>query len=154
MSLSPAFPPNLTPENRSNMQKMILGWLRFRDHQHKKEESYILDLKESLNFIFSEEIVNIRSVLNDKLKDFEKSEKNIKDFKLETVEERVLAVKLLEFVDVLEKVIEEKNVKILTEYLEVLCKLVKVFEQVNKNLWLTKASFIILSKCFYILGVI
>ena len=118
MSISAAFPPNLTSENRSNMQKMILGWLRFRDHQHKKEESYIMDIKESLNFIFSDEIVNIRAVLNEKLKDFEKSQKNIKDFKLETVEERVLAVKLLEFVDVLDKVIEEKSVKILSEYLE------------------------------------
>ena len=154
MELSPTFPSNLTIENRKNMQKLLLGWLRFLDHKHRKEDSYILDMKESLNFIFSHEMVNIRAYLTDKLKDFKQTDEHVDSFKVDTIEQRILSVKLLEFIEVLEKVLQEKNMTVLVEYLELLCKMVTHYEKNNNNLLLTKATLIIISKCFYVLGVI
>lgn len=154
MNISPIFPSNLTEENRKNMLRMLLGWIRFLDLKHKKEESYILDLEESLEFVFSAEIVNVRMFLAEKLKGFDSAGQKNREIHITTQEQRVFCVKLLEFVDVLEMVVEEGNIKILTDYLEVLVKMVKFYEKENENLVITKAAYIIISKCFYILGII
>lgn len=154
MVISQAFPSNLTEDNRKIMQKMVLGWIRFLDLKHKKEESYVLDLDEWLNFIFSEDIVNVRLYLSEKLKNFKENEQEINNFKLETAEQRAFSIKLLEFIDILEKVVEEKNIKVLTDYLEVLVKMVKYYEKENQNLSLTKAGYLIITKSFHILGII
>ena len=106
MVISQAFPSNLTEDNRKIMQKMVLGWIRFLDLKHKKEESYVLDLDEWLNFIFSEDIVNVRLYLSEKLKNFKENEQEINNFKLETAEQRAFSIKLLEFIDILEKYIK------------------------------------------------
>ena len=155
MSITATFPSNLTNENRETMRKMVLGWFRFKDHQIAKEESYILDITPTMEFIFSNPLVNIREFLVSSMKDFKITEKNIEEFKIKNLEERVLAVKILEFPEILEKVLREKNLSVLTKYFEALSVMVRNFcENKQGNLLLVKASLSVIGKSLYILGVI
>jgi len=155
MTLSPTFPSNLTSKNRESMRKMILGWFRFKDHQILKEESYILDLASTLDFIFSNSLVNTREFLVSSLKDYQFTDAQIKDFKIDNVSERVLAVKILEFPEILERVLLEKNLSLVTRYFEMLSVMTREFvEKKQGNLILVKASLTVLGKCLFILGVI
>lgn len=155
MKVSAAFPSSLTPENREVLKKTLLGWFRFRDHQRPKEESYVLDVSSVMGFIFGEGLVKTRESLISGLGGFKSSDSVLSEFRISNVNERVLAVKALEMPDVLDRVLEERNIAVLAKYFEDLSRLAREFSE--KKLGspvLIEASLAVLAKCLFLLGVI